>query len=353
MSEGKMEIFESFSGALAGEPKRKRIKDVDIDLNDPKIKHVIEAINGGARVPLRYLRESIGVGAWDSIMLDAMHKRLTKGWAGVQSQIHWSKLVSYVKNVRDFRDQYAIQAGEFTTLPEVPEHGAYHNVEFTDDRASYSVVKYGAIFPISYESKTNDDLAALTRQTEIFGRASARTVESWLFSTMLNGNPTIYDAKTLFHGDHNNDLGATKPLSHDTYEEAAEKLMAQTDIDGNPLDLTPRFLVVHSSNYYDAQRLVQSISRPGTGNNDINVHKGEVEVIKTNRVTSGRWYLLADPSLVETVEIGFLGGKQEPELFMEQADSGHAFDFDEERVKCRLIFGGAWTDYRGVVRANV
>lgn len=353
MSEGKLELFDSFSGAMAGEPKRKRVNEVAINLDDPKVKNVLESLAGGARVPLTYLRESIGVGAWDSIMLDAMNKRLTKGWASVQAQLHWNKLVSFVKPVRDFRTQYAVQAGEFTTLPAVPEGGAYHEVEFTDDRASYTVGKYGAMFSISYESKTNDDLAVLTRQMERFGRASARTVEAFVFATMLNANPTIYDSKALFHADHANDLGATKPLNHDNFEAAVKLLMAQTDIDGNPLDIKPSLLIVHNDEYYEALRLVKSMARPGTANNDINVHMGEVTVIPTARVTTGLWYVAGDPSMVETIELGFLGGRQEPEIFMEQADSGHAFAYDEERVKCRLIFGGAWTDYRGVVRANV
>jgi hypothetical protein len=346
-------LFDSFEAALKGEPRPKKITEAQVNLEDPKVRSVIEAIQGGARVPLKYLRESIGVGAWDSLMLDAMHKRLTKGWGAVQASLSWAKIPSFIKPVRDFRNQYAIQAGEFTTLPKVPEHGAYHQVEFTDDRAVYTVAKYGALFSVSYESMTNDDLGALNAKAEKFGRAAPRTVESFVFKTMLDGNPKIYDDKALFHSDHKNDLGASKALNHDNFEEAALKLMNQTDIDGNPLDLTPKMLVVHKDQAYDAARLMKSLARPGTGNNDINVHLNEVEIVSTSLVTTGRWYLIGDPSIVETLEIGFLGGRQEPELFMEAASSGHAFDYDEERIKIRLVFGGAWTDYRGVVRANV
>jgi hypothetical protein len=347
----RFDVFDTFASAAKSDGARKVAKEAEV--NAEGMAYVEKVLADGGQLPLSRVRESIGVGAWDSLMMDAMNKRLLKGWSMLQQAMHWRKIVSNVKNVTDFRTQYAIQTGEFTTLDQVAARAPYNEVEFTDDRISYTVAKYGQVFGLSFEAMTNDDLGAFGRIVEKFGSASQRTVEKFIFTTMLNANPTIYDASALFVAGHSNDLGAATPLNHDNLE-AGIKLMAnQTDIDGNQLDLVPRFLIVHPDDKFQAMRLLKSSSRPATANNDVNVHEGSLELIATSRVTSGRWYLMADPGLVDTYEVGFLGGRQEPEIFEESPDSGHAFAYDERRWKCRLVFGAAILDYRGFVRANV
>jgi len=348
----RFDVFADFTSACR-EDHAKRAGAPVAEVNEVGAQYVERVLADGGQLPLAKIRESIGVGAWDSLMMDAMHKRLLKGWGAVQPAMQWRKVVSNIRSITDFRSQYAIQTGEFTTLEAVPPRAPYNEVEFTDDRISYSVAKYGQTFGLSYEAMTNDDLGAFGRIVEKFGSASQRTIEKYMFSTMLNADPTIYNGAALFAAAHLNDLGATKPLNHDNLE-AGIKLMAnQTDIDGNQLDIIPRFLIVHPDDKFQAARLMKTPLRTNTANNDVNVHEGSLEVIATSRVTSGRWYLMADPAIVDTYEVGFLGGRQEPEIFEESPDSGHAFAYDDRRWKCRLVFGAAILDYRGFVRANV
>ena len=63
---------------------------------------------------------------------------------------------------------------------------------------------------------------------------------------------------------------------------------------------------------------------------------------------TNNWYLVADPSSIATVEIGFLNGKQTPDILMRE-------DFEREVIwyKARLVFGGAVMDYRGFYGAIV
>lgn len=350
-SDPQLEVFRSFAEAAKSD-RRKAVRESTI--NREGFDRCYAMIAEGANLPLRFMRESIGSDAWDSIMLDAMNKSLTKGWAAASQALSWSKIVSMKRPIRDFRSQYAIQVGDFTTFPEVKQGGAYKSAEFTDDRISYVAKKYGQLFGVSYESATNDDLNVFGSVFQRFGGAAARTIEEFVFGTLIDDNPTIYDGKLLFHADHVNSLGASKVLDHDNLEAAIELMAAQTDIDGNPLDIRPKFLVVPTSMKYDALRLVGSMARPGTGNNDINVHHGELEVITTSRINAASaWYVLADPAQVDTIELGFLGGREVPEVFEEAQSSGHEFAYDERRWKSRIVFGGANLDYRYIVRANV
>ena len=63
---------------------------------------------------------------------------------------------------------------------------------------------------------------------------------------------------------------------------------------------------------------------------------------------TNNWYLVAKPSSIATIEIGFLRGMQLPQVFMKE-------DFDREVIwyKGRLVFGGAVLDYRGFYGAIV
>jgi len=71
--------------------------------------------------------------------------------------------------------------------------------------------------------------------------------------------------------------------------------------------------------------------------------KGMLEVTVEPLLTdANNWYVAADPWSIPTLEIGFLGGKEAPEIFMDEN-----FERDVIRYKGRVVFGGAVMDYRG------
>jgi len=61
------------------------------------------------------------------------------------------------------------------------------------------------------------------------------------------------------------------------------------------------------------------------------------------------WYLAASPKDCPTIEIGFLDGNEEPELFVQDLPTvGSMFNNDKLTYKIRHIYGGAVVDYRGL-----
>lgn len=355
----KTESFGSWYEAVAGDKPERFGRDVDVQealkkANPEALRMVENLTKRGVTFPVSVIREAIGSGAWDSIMLDALNKRLMKGWQAVYDELPWRKLVSTIKNVKDFKTQYVMQTGDFTTLSAVQAGGTYYEMQFSDDSVSYSVAKYGGMFGLSFEAMTNDDLGVFGNASQKMGGAAARTVNSYVLSTLINANPTLYDSVALFNSTHANYLNGSGsyPLNQANLESAKTKMREQTDLDGNYLELRPKYLLVDPSNEFNARRLLESIDDPSTANRAINVHKGSLEVIVSNYVTDAAWYLIADPSVIETIEMGFLGGRVEPEIFEEASDSGHHFQFDERRWKIRIVFGGAVVDYRGFVGCN-
>ena len=54
------------------------------------------------------------------------------------------------------------------------------------------------------------------------------------------------------------------------------------------------------------------------------------------------WVTVADPSELPAIEIGFLNGREEPELFMQDMPNvGSMFSNDKLTYKIRHIYGGA------------
>lgn len=298
-----------------------------------------------ASVPLNKIREAVGVGGWDSIMLDAMNKRLQRGWEAQREEHVWTKLVSTRRNVKDFRTQYTIQLGDFTTLDSIAPQMPYYQTWFSDDRASWAPSKYGKMFCLSFEEMRNDDLQVFNRLLEMFARAQAETVEKFVVYTNLDQNPTLYDSISLFHSSHSN-VATSAELSQPNLETGLTAIRTQTDMDGNPLNIKAKYLLVHPDEEWTARRLIESPQDPTTGNRAVNVHHNKLEILVSTYVTSGSWYLIADPNRIETFELGFLDGREAPEVWEEPGDTGTSFTRDVKRYKCRSVFGGCPIDYR-------
>jgi len=63
---------------------------------------------------------------------------------------------------------------------------------------------------------------------------------------------------------------------------------------------------------------------------------------------ANNWFLMADPADIVCIEIGFLDGKEEPEIFIQDMPNvGSMFSHDKLTYKIRHIYGGVNTDYRG------
>jgi hypothetical protein len=66
------------------------------------------------------------------------------------------------------------------------------------------------------------------------------------------------------------------------------------------------------------------------------------------------WAMAADSNDVESIEVGFLDGNEEPELFVNDSpNSGSMFSNDQLTWKIRHIYGGAVKDYRGLYKSVV
>jgi hypothetical protein len=80
----------------------------------------------------------------------------------------------------------------------------------------------------------------------------------------------------------------------------------------------------------------------------------EVEVSPYLRGDENNYYLSAKTSDVEGIEVGFLNGKEEPEILVQdQPTVDNVFIYDQIRYKVRHEYGGAVVDFKGFAGAIV
>jgi hypothetical protein len=66
------------------------------------------------------------------------------------------------------------------------------------------------------------------------------------------------------------------------------------------------------------------------------------------------WFAVADANKVATLVVGFLNGREDPELFVQDAATvGSVFNADKISYKIRLVFGISTLDHRSFYRQVV
>lgn len=300
------------------------------------------------------LRESLGMNlreaAIDSatfaqVLGDAITRRALAEYREQNQYDAWRQIANVVP-VGDFRTQHRTRWGGFGDLPAVLEGADYADGAVPeDDEATYKAGKVGRLAYITMEAVRNDDVGLIRQIPTKLGSAAKRTLSKFVFD-FIRSNPVIYDGKALFHVDHGN-LG-TAALSAAAWSAARLAMMQQTEAgSGARLSIPPRFLLVPAELEETAFELFKN---RGT-NNDPNF------VMSTAPTVVPVWYwtdvndfaVAAAPSDIPSIEIGFLDGREEPEIFVQDVPTvGSLFASDKITYKIRHIYGGAVTDYRGL-----
>ena len=204
----------------------------------------------------------------------------------------------------------------------------------------------------------NDDLGAFMEIPAGLGARAARKIDQLFFRRLL-ANPD-----NLFSAAHNNLLtGPDSALNAESLAKAIQAFQDQTDADGQPINIAPRFLLVPTSLKMAAKEILNSVTFLATGTAEKRriptynaLAEEDLEVVTSaflsNKNYPGHsdkaWFLFGDPRILDTFEIGYLKGQRTPTVEKTSAD------FEELGIRFRVYFdlGVREQDYRGMVRAN-
>ena len=304
-------------------------------------------------------------GSFSNLLLDAANKTLLAGYE--EAPFTWNMWARDAGTTADFKNINRIRFSEMGTPEMVPEGKEYKDAGMSDTKETYKINKYGNMFTVTWETVVNDDLDAISRIPAMQG-AACRRLQNQAVYGVLTANAAMADTGTLFNataqttaGGHANYASGAGAPSVTTLNTAYISMMTKKGLRSDViLNIQPAFLIVPAAISATALQLLGSIADPSVGgsaagnSNTKNIYgpngdrplKVIVEpLLDANSSTA--WYLAANNSQVDTVEITFLEGEQSPVL-----ENEWDFDKDVYKYKVRQTFGVAPIDFRGLYKHN-
>lgn len=285
---------------------------------------------------LGVMRESISSTTWADALGDSITRRMQAVYTGLTNLDAWKKVATWGA-VNDFRTQERVRIGGYGNLPIVAQKGPYTALSSPgDDKATYAVAKRGGTEDVTLEAIRNDDAQALRRIPRELALAAKNTLYEFVFD-FFRANGAIYDGKALYHVDHGNLFTAALTAA----EFAAHRLamLKQTRAgSGKRLATGPASILVP----FELQEAAFNLFVRGQNLDKTFVQTINPEVIPVDYWTDGNdWCTVADPLVLPVLEIGFLGGQEEPEVFVQDMpNAGSMFSNDTTTYKIRHIYGG-------------
>ena len=196
-----------------------------------------------------------------------------------------------------------------------------------------------------YESVARDRAQSLA-----FSMATTRNiVGANVYNRAFNSSYAGGDGKELLATDHpslagdqSNELGTAADLSEASLEDLTINIMDAKNSKGLQIALQPKCLIIPTALSYEAERILQSMLRPNTADNDLNALKSMgiiPEVVVNNYLTdSDAWFIRTNaPS-------GMCWFDREAVEFTNDSD----YDTDNIKHKAYMRFVPFWGDWRGL-----
>lgn len=305
--------------------------------------------------------ESANASTWNLILGDSITRRMVAMYQQPNLQT-WRAVVSSIVPIIDFRTQRIERLGGYGVLPGVNQGAPYQPLTTpTNEEATYAITKRGGTEDLTLETIANDDLRLVQRIPNLLGLAAAQTLYRFVWDIFIT-NPTYTpDSTALFVAGHNNTAATT--LSNGNLS-AARAAMRQQTAYGDAKDIlsiVPKILAVPSPLEALAFELTQSAvalptSAPDGGASNIpNLHQGMQSIVVDywTATSSTAWFIIGDPDMTPTIELGFYNGEQDPQLFVQNDPTvGSVFTADKITYKVRHIYSGTALDFRALYRGN-
>jgi len=289
---------------------------------------------------------------WAEVYGDSVRRALMKQYDRAELT-DWKKIVSDITSAPDFRTNRRQRVGGFGNLSSVSAGGTYQEITFpTDDEVTFAVTKRGNLVNFNMEDMINDDLGILRQIPRKLGVAAAQTLYEFVFDFVKANGTMDYDSVALYHASSHGANLATTALSDAALDDRIFNMRQQTEQDSSkPLGLTPKYLIHPAELERTAFELAQSNVTFTSGRTETVPQWARIRAIEPITVLywtdANDWYLVADPKKYPTMEIAFLQGRQEPELFIQdQPTIGSVFSADKITYKLRHIYGGDMLDHR-------
>lgn len=246
------------------------------------------------------------------------------------------------RDVADFKQVSEVNFGQAQVYLETPELMPIREQSISDARENYTLATYGNKFSISRQALINDDLDGFTRLTTLFGAAARRTINQAVYDHITSNSgvgPTMTeDSIALFattHTSGSNLAGSGAAPSTTTIAAGREAMRLQAGLGtGAPkLNITPTWVLVPANHEQTVDEILNGAYVPTGSANAPTPNIRSLQLIVEpylDGISENAWYLLASPTLVDTVVVARLSGQDAPVI---QRMDGHD------------VLGSSWVAY--------
>lgn len=280
-------------------------------------------------------REALDSTSWADALGDSITRRMQAIYEGQTDLQAWRR-VATVGRVNDFRTQERFRVGGYGNLPAVAQGDPY--VALTspgDDKATYAATKRGGLETVTREMILADDVNAIRRIPTELALAAGNTLYEFVFD-FFRTNPTIYDTKALYHVDHGNLF--TAALDAAAFSAHRLAMIKQTRAgSAKRLGTTPAYVLVP----FDLEEVAYNLFVRNTNLDPSFVQSLKPQVIPVAYWSdTSDWCTVADPMKLPVLEISFVNGQEQPELFVQDMPNvGSMFSNDKLTYKIRHEYG--------------
>ncbi len=316
-----------------------------IDLARVCVSRAGATVRGGDE---RLIKRALSTGDFNYILMDAMHKATRLGYADEPaSHRQWVRAVP----VLDFRDQHRVILGSAPSIEKVEEGAEYTHGALDDDGTFYRVAKYGRIVSLTWETLKNDSLSSFLRVQPSMGQAARRKEADLIYALFAEngGNgPAMTDGVNLFDLAAHGNVTAAGALDVATLGAARSLLRKQQATGGGYLSLVPRFMIVPSERETDAEVLLAKATKHIGSSSESGTPQWlqKLELVVEPRLANNAFFLAADSSQIDTIELGLLDENMSGPTLEEEKE----FSSDIMRWKVRHAMGTKAIDWRGLIR---
>lgn len=248
---------------------------------------------------------------------------------------------------RDFKEAARYALSEAGNLELVPEGGQFKQDSLGEASARTKVATYGKLFSLTRQAIINDDLGLFSKIATKYGSAAKRLVNKMVYA-QLTGNVKMQDNVALFDAKHGNVAGTGEALSVKAIAKAITAMRRQKGItDEATLNITPKYLVVPPELEMTAYQIVNSTAAvDGVNSGVANPYKGRLIVVTDAELTDpDAWYLVADATQHDTIDVTYLNGVETPRL-----ETRQGFEVDGIEYKVAFDVGVDAIDFRGLYK---
>ncbi len=275
-----------------------------------------------------------------------------------KTQPRWFEPIVTKRPINNFKRQDRIRLHNFGSLTNRPlGYEEYTELDWGETQETYSPTGYGNVATVARRAIINDDLRGIASIPDYMADSATFTINEFVANLITQNSgigPALADTYNVYNAaQHQGNLIALA-MSR-TSVLTARKVMRKFVNDASKrIGVIGRHLVIPADLEQTAFELIGSVQVPGSNNNEPNIiaaPQGIADYIICDQFTNtANWYLFADKAQIESIELGFLFGREEPEMFAQRDETeGMMWERDVMGWKIRHEYGAGWVDYRGTV----